>query len=58
MTRDPRSNNANVVPTALFFESSPTAISAIAANLCPACTTKPNKFINVALGSLNGNIIN
>jgi hypothetical protein len=58
ITREPRSINAIVVPTALFCVSLPTPLSVIAANFCPAWTTKPNKLNNVVDGSVKGKLKN
>ena len=56
MTLEPLSNSETVVPTALFCRSLPVSMLVMAANFCPACTTKPINWYNVADGSLNGKI--
>ena len=57
ITLDPLSNKATVVPTAACWFPSPTCISAIDANLCPAWTTIPINDNNVCDGSLKGRVI-
>ena len=47
MTLEPRSKRAIVVPTAACWLPSPTCMSAMAANRCPACTTIPINCNNV-----------
>ena len=58
MTLEPRSKRAMVVPTAACWLPSPTCMSAMAANRCPAETTVPINCNKVGEGSLNGNGIN
>ena len=54
ITLEPRSKRATVVPTAAPWFPSPTCMSAMDANLCPAVTTIPINCSNVAEGSLYG----